>query len=108
MLIRRALMSRPLHILHLMTKFDFMAIQNLPCEKRFLSCMAFNVTKVIHVPYQFCTWPVLYTGCKQTNYMTDKPSEKLRKCYNSCKRETSAPSKVYKIKVICWNPLQTT
>lgn len=71
MLIRRALMSRPLHILHLMTKFDFMAIQNLPCEKRFLSCMAFNVTKVIHVPYQFCTWPVLYTGRKQTKYVTD-------------------------------------
>ena len=67
-------MSRPLHVLHLMTKFDFMAIQNLPCEQRFLSCMAFNINKVIHVPYQFCTWPVLYTGCnKQTNYVTDKP-----------------------------------
>ena len=107
MLIRRALMSRPLHILHLMTKFDFMAIQNLPCEKRFLSCMAFNVTKVIHVPYQFCTWPVLYTGRKQTKYVTDKPCERLCKCYKSCKQETSAPSEVYKIKLICWNQLQT-
>ena len=32
--------------------------------------MAFNVNKVIHVPYQFYTWPVLYTGHKQTNYVT--------------------------------------
>ena len=38
-------MSWPLHILHLMTKFDFIGIQNLPCEQRFLSCMAFNVNQ---------------------------------------------------------------
>ena len=53
-----------------MTKFDFMGIQSLLCDQRFLSCMAFNVNKVIHVPYQFYTWPVLYTGHKQTNYVT--------------------------------------
>ena len=100
-------MSWPLHILLLMTKFDFMGIQNFPCEQRFLSCMAFNVNKVIHVPYQFYTWPVLYTGCKQTYYVTDKPSGQLCKCYKSCKKKTSAPSEVHKIKVICWNPLQT-
>ena len=101
-------MSRPLHILHLMTKFDFIGIQNLPCRQRFLSCKAFNVNKVIHVPYQFCTWPVLYTGRKQTSYVTDKPSGQLCKCYKSRKRETSALAEVYKIKVICWNQLQTT
>ena len=100
-------MSWPFHILHLMTKFDFMGIQNLPCEQRFLSRMAFKVNQVIHVPYQFCGWPVLHTGCKQTNYVTDKPSGQLCKRYKSCKRKTSAPSEVYKIKVICWNPLQT-
>ena len=92
-------MSWPFHILHLMTKFDFMGIQNLPCEQRFLSCMAFNVNQVIHVPYQFCSWPVLHTGCKQTNYVTDKPSGQLCKRYKSCKRKTPAPSEVYKIRL---------
>ena len=53
-----------------MMKFDFMGIQNLTCEQRFLSCMAFNINKVIHVAYQFCTWPVLYTGCKPTKSHT--------------------------------------
>ena len=59
LVIRQTLTSRPLQMLHLMTKFDFMGIQNLPCEQRFLSCMAFNVHEVIHVAYQFCTWLVL-------------------------------------------------
>ena len=67
-------MSWPLHILHLMT----MGIQNLPCEQRFLPSMAFNINKVIHVPYQSCTWLVLYTGHKQTNCVRDKPHERLR------------------------------
>ena len=57
-------------------KFDFMGIQNLPCEQRFLPSMAFNINKVIHVAYQSCTCLFLYTGCKQTNYVRDKPHER--------------------------------
>ena len=92
-----------------MTKFDSMGIQNLPCEQRFLSCMAFNVNKVIHVPYQFCTWPVLYSQDvnKPTMWQTSQVDNFVNATSLSCKRKTSAPSEVYKTKVICWNPLQT-
>ena len=71
-----------------MIKFDFMGIQNLTCEQRFLSCMAFNIfNKVIHVAYQFCTWPVLYTGCNQP-YHIPVPCQTFHMMHNEILYQT--------------------
>ena len=40
----------------------------VPCEQKFLSYLAFSVCGVVRV-----------TRRKQTNYVTDKPRERLRK-----------------------------
>ena len=61
---------------------------HLPCEQRFLSCMAFSVYEVIRVAWLSRSWFVyernglqqrILTGREQTNYATDKPREWLRK-----------------------------
>ena len=49
----------------------------VPCEQRFLSCMAFTVYEIVRVACQSRSWFVYAAGCKQTNYATDK--RRLRK-----------------------------
>ena len=43
----------------------------LPCEHRFLSGTALSICKVVRVAFQ---------SRKQTNYVTDKPRERLKRC----------------------------
>ena len=46
----------------------------VPCQQRFLSCMAFSVYEV--VACQSRIWFVYITGCKQTNHATPKRRER--------------------------------
>ena len=48
-------------------------------EQRFLFCMAFSVYEVVHVTGMSHSWFVYVLLCKQTNYVTEKPRERLRK-----------------------------
>jgi len=59
---------------------------NEACEQKFLSCMAFNVYKVVRFSC-LCLYVCLY---KQTNHATEKRHERLRKRQKSSKRETAA------------------
>ena len=52
--------------------WDLKGPPDLPCEQRFLSCMAFSVYEVVRVGCQS-------RNIKQTNYATDKRGETLRK-----------------------------
>ena len=44
----------------------------VPCEQRFLSCMAFSVYEVVRVACQSRGWFVYALGYKQTNSVLDR------------------------------------
>ena len=59
---------------------------SVPCEQRFLSCMAFSVYEVIRVACLSHSWFVYSTWTGTNQLRTDKPSEWLRKHLKPCKR----------------------
>ena len=71
----------------------------LSCQQRFLCCMAFSIHENVHVA---CLWPswFVYTlfriGCKQFNYTTDKPCERITRICTAIYWKLNKMVKMYK------------